>query len=449
MKKKTQKQLDTFLEKLAERNPHQPEFQQAVKEVLQSVVPYMAQHEKYQNQALLERITEPERIITFRVVWQDDDGALHVNRGYRVQFNSAIGPYKGGIRFTPTVTPSVLKFLAFEQIFKNSLTGLPMGGGKGGSDFNPRDRSDSEVMRFCQAFMTELYRHIGPDTDIPAGDINVSAREIGYLYGQYKKIANVHQPVLTGKGLAYGGSKIRTEATGYGNVFFMREMLKRVGKEIEGTTAVVSGSGNVAQHTAEKWIALGGKVLAMSDSDGTIYDESGISQEKLEWIKDLKNNKRGRIKEYAKEFDAEFREGKKPWDIKSDVAFPCATQNEIEKKDAEKLVKNGCQALSEGANMPCTEAAMEVLRDSDILYAPGKASNAGGVAVSGLEISQNILRLSWSREEVEERLEKIMQEIHEKCLEYGIDDNGNADYVKGANIAGFVKVADAMIALGV
>ena len=449
MKKKTKKQLDDFLKKAEKRNPHQPEFLQAVREVLQSVMPFIADKEKYQDQALLERIIEPERMMTFRVVWQDDEGELHVNRGYRVQFNSAIGPYKGGIRFTPTVTPSVLKFLAFEQTFKNSLTGLPMGGGKGGSDFNPRGRSDAEVMRFCQAFMTELYRHIGPDTDIPAGDINVGAREIGYLYGQYKKIANVHQPVLTGKGTAYGGSKIRTEATGYGNVMFMREMLQRVGKVIEGSTAVISGSGNVAQYTAEKWLALGGKVVAMSDSDGTIYDKNGITTDKLEWIKDLKNNRRGRIKEYTEEFEADFKKGKKPWDIKCDVAFPCATQNELEEKDAKKLVKNGCIALSEGANMPCTEKAMEVLRASDILYAPGKASNAGGVAVSGLEISQNMLRLSWSREEVEERLEKIMQDIHQKCLEYGIDEDGNIDYVNGANIAGFVKVADAMIALGV
>ena len=447
--KKNAKAVSDFMDNLIERNPHQPEFHQAVHEFAEVVIPFIGVNKQYQDHALMHRLTEPDRVISFRVTWMDDEGKVQVNKGYRVQFSNAIGPYKGGIRFHPTVNLSVLKFLGFEQIFKNSLTTLPMGGGKGGSDFDPKGKSDAEVMRFCQAFMTELQRYIGADTDVPAGDIGVGGREIGYMYGQYKLLRNVHEGVLTGKGFAYGGSRIRTEATGYGNVFFMQEMLKRQGKDIEGLSAVISGSGNVAQYTAEKWLQSGGKVLTMSDSSGMIYDKDGIDESKLEFIKDLKNNRRGRIKEYAEEYDAEYKEGARPWGVKTDIAFPCATQNELEKKGAKSLVKNGCIGISEGANMPSTAEAIQIFQDAGILYAPGKASNAGGVATSGLEMSQNSLRMSWSREEVESKLQKIMQDIHEKCLEYGIGKDGNVDYVKGANIGGFVKVADALIAQGV
>lgn len=449
LSKTDQKSVNAFMSDLEKRNPHQLEFHQAVHEFAEVVIPFINKNKKYQGYSLMERMTEPERTISFRITWLDDAGKVQVNKGYRVQFNNAIGPYKGGLRFHPSVNLSVLKFLGFEQIFKNSLTTLPMGGGKGGSDFDPKGKSETEVMRFCQAFMTELQRHIGPDIDVPAGDIGVGGREVGYMFGQYKKLNNNHVGVLTGKGLSFGGSLIRTEATGYGNVFFMQEMLDKQGINIEGLTAAISGSGNVAQYTAEKWLALGGKVLTMSDSSGMIYDKNGIDSEKLEYIKDLKNNRRGRIKEYADEYGAEYSEGKRPWRVKCDIAFPCATQNELEEKGAKKLVKNGCLGVSEGANMPCTADAISVFQEAGILYAPGKASNAGGVATSGLEMSQNSLRMSWTREEVEGKLHQIMKDIHEKCVEYGTVKKGKVDYVKGANVGGFVKVADAMIAQGV
>ncbi|MCB0662024.1 MAG: NADP-specific glutamate dehydrogenase [Saprospiraceae bacterium] len=412
-------------------------------------MPFIQKEKKYQNHALLERLTEPDRAISFRVTWMDDAGNIQVNRGYRVQFNNAIGPYKGGLRFHPTVNISILKFLGFEQIFKNSLTTLPMGGGKGGSDFNPKGKSDREVMRFCQAFMMELYRHIGPDTDVPAGDIGVGGREVGYLFGTYKKLKNEHTGVFTGKGLAFGGSLIRPEATGYGSVYFAQEMLKTRGQEIEGKKCLVSGSGNVAQYTTEKLIELGAKVLTLSDSSGVVYDPNGIDSEKLAYVMELKNVKRGRIKEFADEFGLEYIENGKPWHIKADMAFPSATQNEINEEDAEMLIKNGCIAVTEGANMPSTIGAINIFQKANILYAPGKASNAGGVATSGLEMSQNSLRMSWTRKEVDEKLHGIMKEIHEKCLTYGKEEDGSIDYVKGANIAGFVKVADALIETGI
>lgn len=447
---KTDKKLvDTFMADLQNRNPHQTEFHQAVHEFAEVVIPFIEENKQYQGFGLMERMTEPERTISFRVTWMDDAGKVQVNKGYRVQFNNAIGPYKGGLRFHPSVNLSVLKFLGFEQVFKNSLTTLPMGGGKGGSDFNPKGKSEREVMRFCQAFMTELQRHIGSDIDVPAGDIGVGGREIGYMFGQYKKINNNHVGVLTGKGFSFGGSRIRPEATGYGNVFFMQEMLKKAGKSIDGLSAVISGSGNVAQYTAEKWLALGGKVLTMSDSSGMIYDKDGIDREKLDYIMDLKNNRRGRIKEYAEKFGCEYKEDTRPWSVKCDIAFPCATQNELEEKGAKALMKNGCIGVSEGANMPCTAEAIEIFQDAGILYAPGKASNAGGVSTSGLEMSQNSLRLNWASEKVEKKLHEIMIDIHEKCVEYGEGEKGKVDYVRGANIGGFVKVADAMIAQGV
>lgn len=394
-------------------------------------------------------MVEPERVIMFRVPWVDDNGEVQVNKGYRIEMNSAIGPYKGGLRFHPTVNLSILKFLAFEQTFKNSLTTLPMGGGKGGSNFNPKGKSDAEVMRFCQSFMAELYRHIGANTDVPAGDIGVGAREIGFLFGMYKKLANEFTGVLTGKGLSFGGSLIRPEATGYGAVYFAKNMLDTRGKEIKGKTVAISGSGNVAQYAAEKVIQLGGKVLTLSDSNGYIYDKNGIDTEKLAWVMELKNEKRGRIAEYIKQFDAEYHEGKTPWEVKCDIALPAATQNELNKADAEKLVKNGVKVVVEGANMPCTVEAIHYLQENNILYAPGKASNAGGVATSGLEMSQNSLRLNWTRNEVDERLKSIMQNIHEQCVKYGKEPNGNINYVKGANISGFVKVAEAMLTQGV
>ncbi len=438
-----------FMARLKQRNPNEPEFHQAVQEFAESILPFVAENPKYQQDGLLDRLTEPDRIVSFRVTWIDDKGHVQVNRGYRVQFNNAIGPYKGGLRFHPSVNQSILKFLGFEQIFKNSLTTLPLGGGKGGSDFDPKGKSDREIMRFCQAFMLELFRHIGPDTDVPAGDIGVGAREVGYLYGMYKKLVNQHTGVLTGKGIQYGGSLIRPEATGYGAVYFLQEMLATRGEEVKGKTVLISGSGNVAQYAAEKVIQLGGKVLAMSDSSGTVYDKDGIDAEKLAWIMDLKNNRRGRIREYAEHFGALYLEGKKPWSIPADVALPCATQNELEGKDAETLLANGCMAVAEGANMPCTIEAVHRFLDAGILFGPGKAANAGGVATSGLEMSQNSLRMSWTREEVDRRLHEIMKNIHAQCVRYGREDTGFVNYVKGANIAGFVKVADAMLAQGV
>jgi len=394
-------------------------------------------------------MVEPERVVMFRVTWTDDNGEIHINRGYRIQMNSAIGPYKGGLRFHPSVNLSILKFLAFEQVFKNSLTTLPIGGGKGGSNFDPKGKSDAEVMRFCQAFMTELYRHIGPDTDVPAGDIGVGAREIGYLFGQYKKIRNEFTGVLTGKGLNWGGSLIRPEATGYGAVYFAQEMLKTKKKSIKGKVCTISGSGNVAQYTAEKLIQLGAKVVTMSDSSGMVYDPDGIDEKKLAWIMELKNVRRGRIKEYAEEFNVEYEAGKRPWHIKCDMAFPSATQNEISKEDAQALVDNGCICVTEGANMPTVPDGIEIFHEAKILFGPGKAANAGGVATSALEMSQNSQRLSWTREEVDTKLHGIMKKIHENCVKYGKEKDGYINYVKGANIAGFVKVADAMIDQGI
>ncbi|MBA4745094.1 MAG: NADP-specific glutamate dehydrogenase [Muricauda sp.] len=441
--------IKAFMDEVIARNGHEPEFIQAVQEVAETVIPYIAQNDIYHGKNILLRMVEPERLISFRVAWIDDDGEIHVNRGYRVQMNSAIGPYKGGLRFHPTVNASVLKFLAFEQVFKNSLTTLPMGGGKGGSDFDPKGKSDDEIMRFCHAFMTELCRHIGPNTDIPAGDIGVGAREIGFLFGMYKKIRNEFTGVLTGKGLSWGGSLIRPEATGYGTVYFADSMLKTRNETFEGKKVVISGSGNVAQYAAEKVLQLGGAVLTISDSGGFIYDKDGIDAEKLAFVMDLKNNKRGRISEYADKYpSAEFHKGETPWKIACDIALPCATQNELNGDDAATLIKNGCIAVAEGANMPSTPEAIHAFHDAKILFAPGKASNAGGVATSGLEMSQNSLRISWTREEVDKRLKGIMADIHDSCVEYGEED-GYCNYVKGANIAGFVKVADAMLAQGV
>jgi len=440
--------LNDFMAGLKKRDPNQPEFHQAVHEVAEVVIPYINEHPEYHGLKLLERIAEPERVIQFRVVWTDDNNNIQMNKGYRVEFNSAIGPYKGGLRFHPTVNLSILKFLGYEQVLKNSLTTLPMGGGKGGSDFDPKGKSDNEVMRFTQAFMQELFRHIGPDTDVPAGDIGVGGREIGFLFGMYKKLRNEFTGVLTGKGLSWGGSLIRPEATGYGSVYFMKEMLATKGDSIEGKKVLVSGSGNVAQYTIEKVLDYGGIPVTASDSSGTIYDPNGIDREKLAYIMDLKNNRRGRIKEYADKYGVEYLEGKRPWHIKADLAFPSATQNEISKADAENLMKNGVIAVSEGANMPTTIDGVNLFIDNKILYGPGKAANAGGVAVSGLEMSQNAMRIQWSRKEVDEKLQRIMVNIHDQCVRYG--DNGNkVDYVKGANIGGFIKVADAMLDQGV
>ena len=444
------RKIDAFLKIVRKRDGHEPEFMQAVEEVAETVIQYILEKDIYHGKNILLRMCEPERAISFRVSWMDDKGEIWVNRGYRIQMNSAIGPYKGGLRFHPSVNMSILKFLAFEQVFKNSLTTLPMGGGKGGSDFDPKGRSENEIMRFCQAFMTELYRHIGPNTDIPAGDIGVGGREIGYMYGQYKKLANEFTGVLTGKGITWGGSLIRPEATGYGTVYFAQDMLASVNDGIKGKKVVISGSGNVAQFAAEKILHFGGKVLTMSDSSGFIYDKSGIDEEKLKFIMYLKNIQRGRISEYVKKYPkAVFKKGKTPWSISCDMALPCATQNELNEDDAKKLVANGCKCISEGANMPSTKAAVEYFIKSKILYAPGKASNAGGVATSGLEMTQNSLRYNWTREEVDDKLRDIMLSIHNSCIEHGKQKNGYVNYVKGANIAGFVKVADAMLAQGV
>ena len=444
------RKIDAFLKIVRKRDGHELEFMQAVEEVAETVIPYIIENNIYHGKNILMRMCEPERAVTFRVSWMDDNGEIWVNRGYRIQMNSAIGPYKGGLRFHPSVNMSILKFLAFEQVFKNSLTTLPMGGGKGGSDFDPKGRSENEIMRFCQAFMTELYRHIGPNTDVPAGDIGVGGREIGYMYGQYKKLANEFTGVLTGKGITWGGSLIRPEATGYGTVYFAQDMLASVNDGIKGKKVVISGSGNVAQYAAEKILHFGGKVLTMSDSSGYIYDSSGIDEEKLKFIMYLKNIQRGRISEYIKKYPkAVFKKGNTPWSVPCDMALPCATQNELNEEDAKKLVANGCKCISEGANMPSTKGAVDFFIKSKILYAPGKASNAGGVATSGLEMTQNSLRYNWSRDEVDEKLREIMLSIHNSCIEHGKQKNGYVNYVKGANIAGFVKVADAMLAQGV
>jgi glutamate dehydrogenase (NADP+) len=440
--------VETFMERLIAKNPGQPEFHQAVREVAESVMPFVAQHPEYQKACILERITEPDRVIIFRVTWVDDQGDVQVNRAFRIQFNNAIGPYKGGLRFHPSVNLSVLKFLGFEQIFKNSLTGLPMGGAKGGSDFDPKGKSDDEVMRFCQAMMTELYRHIGEDVDVPAGDIGVGGREIGFLFGQYRRIANRFAGVLTGKGLPYGGSLIRPEATGYGCVYFVNNMLHHRGESLQGKVCTVSGSGNVAIYTAEKAMQLGARVVTMSDSEGFIYDRDGFTKDKLQWIKDLKELRRGRIREYADEFKCEFHPGLRPWVVPCTVAFPSATQNELDLSDAETLIRQGCLAVGEGANMPSTIEATNAFIAANVAFGPGKAANAGGVSVSGLEQSQNAQRLSWTREEVDERLQRIMQRIHDQCLAFGTTTRG-VNYVVGANRAGFAKVADAMIANGV
>jgi glutamate dehydrogenase (NADP+) len=442
--------INAFMKEVEERNGHESEFMQAVQEVAETVIPYIVSQDIYHGKNILMRMVEPERAVTFRVAWVDDQGEIQVNRGYRIQMNSAIGPYKGGLRFHPTVDMSILKFLAFEQVFKNSLTTLPMGGGKGGSDFDPKGKSDGEIMRFCQSFMTELYRHIGPNTDVPAGDIGVGGREIGYLYGMYKRLKNEFTGVLTGKGMSWGGSLIRPEATGYGTVYFAENMLKTRDDSIRGKTVLVSGSGNVAQYATEKATQLGAKVVTLSDSGGYIHDADGIDEEKLAFVMELKNVKRGRIKEYVKKYpSAKYVAGKTPWSEKCDVALPCATQNELNGEDAKVLLSNGCFVISEGANMPSDLDAVHEFLNAKILYAPGKASNAGGVATSGLEMSQNSLRMNWTREEVDSKLKEIMANIHAACIEYGNDGNGYIDYVKGANIAGFVKVADAMLAQGV
>ena len=441
--------IQAFIDSVKVRNGNEPEFIQAVTEVAETVLPFIENNPKYNNAMLLERMVEPERVIMFRVPWLDDKGDVQVNRGFRIEMNSAIGPYKGGLRFHPTVNLGILKFLAFEQVFKNSLTTLPMGGGKGGSDFNPKGKSDNEVMRFCQSFMSELFRHIGPNTDVPAGDIGVGGREIGFMFGQYKRLRNEFTGVLTGKGAAWGGSLIRPEATGYGNVYFAEQMLKTKGESFDGKTVVISGSGNVAQYACEKATELGAKVLTLSDSSGYIFDPAGIDAEKLAFVMELKNVKRGRIKAYADHFGCEFHEGARPWSVACDIALPCATQNELNAEEAKALVANGCNCVSEGANMPCTPEAIEVFDQNKILFAPGKASNAGGVAVSGLEMSQNSLRYNWSREEVDAKLHTIMVDIHTSCVAYGSEGNGYTNYVKGANIAGFVKVADAMLDQGV
>ncbi|NWD22783.1 NADP-specific glutamate dehydrogenase [Pseudomonas yamanorum] len=440
--------VESFLSRLKKRDPDQPEFHQAVEEVLRSLWPFLEANPHYLNSGILERICEPERAIVFRVSWEDDQGKVRVNRGFRIQMNSAIGPYKGGLRFHPSVNLGVLKFLAFEQTFKNSLTSLPMGGGKGGSDFDPKGKSDAEVMRFCQAFMSELYRHIGSDVDVPAGDIGVGAREIGFLFGQYKRLSNQFTSVLTGKGMSYGGSLIRPEATGFGCVYFAEEMLKRNGERVEGKRVAISGSGNVAQYAARKVMDLGGKVISLSDSEGTLYCESGLTEEQWSALLELKNVQRGRISDLASRFSLEFRAGKAPWELACDIALPCATQNELDAEAARTLLRNGCVCVAEGANMPTTLEAVDIFIEAGILFAPGKASNAGGVAVSGLEMSQNAMRLLWTAGEVDSKLHNIMQSIHHACVHYG-EENGRVNYVKGANIAGFVKVADAMLAQGI
>ena len=445
----TQNYINGFMAELTAKNPGEKEFHQAVREVLESVAPYMTEHPYLIEQKILERIVEPERIIIFRVPWLNDEGEIQVNRGYRVQMNSAIGPYKGGIRFHPSVNLSIMKFLAFEQTFKNSLTTLPMGAGKGGSDFNPKGKSDNEVMRFCQSFMTELQRHIGADTDVPAGDIGVGGREIGYMFGQYKRLRDEFTGVLTGKGLAWGGSPMRPEATGYGTCYFAQAMLATRGDSLSGKTVAISGSGNVAQYAAQKCLQLGAKVVTISDSNGCIYDPEGIDEEKLAYIMQLKNIFRGRIKEYVEKYpSAQYFDRQRPWSVKCDVAMPCATQNELNGDEAKTLLSNGCMCVAEGANMPCTPEAIEAFQSAKILYSPGKASNAGGVATSGLEMTQNSIRLKWTREEVDANLMRIMTDIHEACVKYGTEEDGYVNYVKGANIAGFIKVAEAMMAQG-
>ena len=449
MDQMTKKYVDGFMADLMGRNPGEKEFHQAVREVLESVAPYIMEHPYLLDQKILERIVEPERIIIFRVPWADDEGEIHVNRGYRVQCSSAIGPYKGGIRFHPSVNLSIMKFLAFEQTFKNSLTTLPMGAAKGGSDFNPKGKSDNEVMRFCQSFMTELHRHIGADTDVPAGDIGVGGREIGYMFGQYKRLRDEFTGVLTGKGLAWGGSPLRPEATGYGTCYFASAMLSTRGDSFSGKTVAISGSGNVAQFAAQKALQLGAKVVTMSDSNGYIYDPDGIDEEKLEYIMQLKNIFRGRIRDYAEKYpSATYYPEERPWSVKCDIALPCATQNELDGNQARTLVANGCICVAEGANMPCTPEAIEVFQQAKLLYSPGKASNAGGVATSGLEMTQNSMRLKWTREEVDGHLKRIMTDIHEACVKYGTEKDGYVNYVKGANIAGFIKVAEAMMSQG-
>lgn len=443
--------LDQFMEGVKRRNPGQSEFHQAVYEVAVNVFDYIDDREIYHEHQILRRIAEPDRVVSFRICWEDDNHNIRVQRGWRVQNNNSIGPYKGGLRFHPSVNESILKFLAFEQTFKNSLTGLPMGGAKGGANFNPKGKSDNEVMRFCQSFVTELYRHVGEDVDVPAGDIGVGAREIGYMFGQYKRITNRFVGVLTGKGMEYGGSPIRTEATGYGVVYFMEDMLKRVNEHVEGRTCLISGSGNVAQHAAEKIEQLGGKVITMSDSSGFVHDPEGISGDRLKWLMLLKNKHRGRIEDYAKEFGAEFHANQRPWGVKADLAFPCATQNEITLDDAKAMIKNGIRAVSEGANMPTEQLAIHAFTDARVLFAPSKAANAGGVAVSGLEMSQNSARITWKEEELQRLLRDIMQDIHDRCVRHGEvpEEKQYIDYVKGANIAAFIKVADAMVAYGV
>ena len=440
--------LDNFMAYVRSKDPRQPEFHQAVHEVVESLADFLMDNPRYLHAKVLERMTEAERIIQFRVPWTDDRGNIHINRGYRVEMNSAIGPYKGGLRFHPTVNQSILKFLAFEQVLKNSLTSLPMGGGKGGSDFDPKNKSDNEVMRFCQSFMTELSRHIGQYTDVPAGDIGVGGREIGFLFGQYKRLRNEFTGVLTGKGVEWGGSLIRPEATGYGAVYFAEEMMKTKGESFKGKTVTVSGSGNVAQYSCEKVIELGGKVVTLSDSGGSIHDPDGIDSEKLAYVMELKNIHRGRIREYAEKFGVKYMDGQRPWSVKCDVALPCATENEINEAEAKMLTSNGCFVVAEGANMPSTEEAVHHFLDAKILYGPGKAANAGGVAVSGLEMTQNSMRLAWSREEVDTKLHSIMKNIHSMCIQYGKESGGFTNYVKGANIAGFVKVANSMMAQG-
>ena len=441
--------FEDFIQQVASRNPGQPEFLQAVSEVIESLWPYIARHPKYAEHGLLDRLVEPERVIMFRVAWVDDHGEVQVNRGYRIQHSSAIGPYKGGIRFHPSVNLSILKFLAFEQTFKNALTTLPMGGGKGGSDFDPKGRSPGEVMRFCQAFVSELFRHVGADTDVPAGDIGVGGREVGFMAGMMKKLSNRADCVFTGKGLSFGGSLIRPEATGYGTVYFAEQMLRQHGRSFEGLRVSISGAGNVAQYSVEKAMALGAKVITVSDSSGTVVDESGFTPEKLAELMEVKNHLYGRVSDYAKRVGADFHPGLRPWHVPVDVALPCATQNELDGDDAQRLVKNGVICVAEGANMPSTADAVKIFEGHGVLYAPGKASNAGGVATSGLEMSQNAMRLSWQRDEVDVRLYEIMCNIHEACLIYGRDADGKMSYVNGANIAGFVKVADAMLAQGV
>ena len=450
MDKSIKYKIDEFMDLVKVRNSHEPEFLQAVHEVAETVIPYIIKNDIYFGKNILLRMVEPERQISFRVSWVDDSGEIQVNRGYRIQMNSAIGPYKGGLRFHPSVNASILKFLAFEQVFKNSLTTLPMGGGKGGSDFDPKGKSDNEIMRFCHAFMSELCKHIGHNTDVPAGDIGVGAREIGYMFGMYKKLKNTFTGVLTGKGASWGGSLIRPEATGYGNVYFAQNMLAKVNDTFEGKRVVLSGSGNVAQYAAEKAIELGATILTFSDSGGYILDEEGINIEKLKHVMFIKNEKRGRISEYVEKYpNAKFFAGERPWSVACDVALPCATQNELNGDEAKELIKNGCMCVSEGANMPSTPEAIHEFQKAKILFAPGKASNAGGVATSGLEMSQNSLRLSWTRDEVDQKLKTIMKDIHASCVEYGTREDGSVDYISGANIAGFVKVADAMLAQGV